>query len=450
MFNQIYKLLGLNKDSSLAQYLVKGTSLSFILLIYNVGLTFLNSIVLARLGGGAAYGRYVYIMTCVNIFCVFALFGFQTLSVRELPKLKTNNNFEGVKHFFQHTFWWVLSGSLLVAILGWLFLSSTGKIGGHNSLAFKLAIVILPFWSLSLLLSGMLRGAKHIIHSQLPLKVFRPSIFILVVLIQAYFIGAINAHNMVFGQLVALAIVFASYVFFLRKDEGWILEKPKRIFYNNNWTKVALLFFFQGIIISFNLGFDILVLENYRSDEEIGYYSIAKKISSLLSIVLLTVNLVIAPEIAKLYEDGNNKKLELLIRKSIRVTFFLSLPIGLFLIAAGPFILGLYGKDFGTCYPVLIIFVFVQLINVGVGSVGNILNMTGHEKEVLYGIVVSLVFNVVLNLIFVPLYGMLGAAAATGLSVIIWNILLWIFVKRKIGINASVINFKGKQYGRRK
>jgi len=78
---------------------------------------------------------------------------------------------------------------------------------------------------------------------------------------------------------------------------------------------------------------------------------------------------------------------------------------------------------------------------VAAGSVGNILNMTGHEKEVIGGILISLVFNIGLNLFLVPRLGMIGAATATGTSIVIWNIILWALVKQKIGINASVFNF---------
>jgi len=441
LFDRLYSILGLNKDSGLAQYLVKGSSAGFIILIYYVGLTFLNSIVVANLAGDVAYGRYVYVMTCLNIFCIVALFGFHTLAVREIPKLKEVGNVEGAKHFYQHTVWWVLLGSLIVGIVGWHILNAMGKIGEHNSTAFKLALLALPFWTLSLLLSGFLRGSKHIIDSQVPLKILHPTFYIIFILLLSYSFTSFNVSMIIAAQLIALVLVFVCSWFFVKKDELWITKKPKQSTYHNAWTKVAVLFFFQGIIAGLNNRFDIFVLENYYSDAELAYYDIAIKISSLMGIVLLTVNLVIAPEIAKLYANNNLKKLEILVQRSIKIAFLATIPIALFLVIVGPLILKLYGKGFGAGYPVLIIFTFVQIINVGAGSVGNILNMTGHEKEVIYGIIISLVCNIILNLTLVPPFGMIGAAIATGTSIAIWNIVLWFVVKQKIGINASVINF---------
>jgi len=440
LFNQLYKVLGLNKDSSLAQYLVKGSSASFIILVYNIGLTFLNSVIVANLAGDTVYGRYTYIMTWLNIFCVLSLFGYHTLAVREIPKLKNALNLEGAKHYWQHTFWWVLLSSLLVAILGWTALSFAGKIGEHNQLAFKFALIALPFWTLALLISGILRGSKHIVDSQLALKILLPTFYILTIGILAFYFEAVSASMIMAALLIALVGVFVCSWFLLKKDEPSIVKKPKQINYTNAWSKVAFLFFFQGIAASLNNRFDIIVLENYCSEAEIAYYDIAIKISNLMGIVLLTVNLVIAPEIAKLYANNQLKKLEMLVQRSIKIAFLASIPIALFLLIGGPIVLKLFGKSFEAGYPVLIIFTFVQFINIGAGSVGNILNMTGHEKEVLGGIVISLIFNIGLNLYLVPKYGMIGAAIATSAAIVIWNLILWVAVKRKVGINASVFN----------
>jgi len=440
LFNHLYKFLGLNKESPLVQYLIKGSSAGFVILVYHVGLTFLNSIIVANLAGDTVYGRYTYINAWLNIFCVLSLFGFHTLAVREIPKVKASGNFEGAKHYWQHTFWWVLLSSLLVAILGWIVLSYAGKIGEHNQFAFKLAMIALPFWTLSLLLSGILRGGKHIVDSQLPLKILLPTFYIATIGLFAFFLKSLTVNLIIAALLIALVLVFISSWFFLKKNEPQIIKKPRQINYSNTWTKVAFLFFFQGVIAILNSRFDILVLENYCSEAEIAYYDIAIKISNLMAIVLLTINLVIAPEIAKLYANKQLKKLEMLVQRSIKIAFLVSLPIALFLLVAGPIILQLFGKSFTAGYPVLIIFTLVQFVNIGAGSVGNILNMTGHEKEVIWGICISLIINVPLSLYLVPKFGMIGAATATGIAIVIWNLVLWVMVKQKIGINASIFN----------
>jgi len=426
----------------MARYLVKGSSAGFFILAFNVGFTFLSSILVARLAGDYELGRYEYIMTWVNLFCIFALFGYHTLSVREIPKLKAKKDFEGIQHFWQQASWWVLLAALFTAVAGWYILNYSGLIDETDYSLLKIGMLMLPVWVMALLISGILRGSKHIVSSQVPLQVIRPLIYVFAVGVIFLGLGQFTATSILIAQLAGLGIALIVSVYYLKKNEGQILKEPLQINYQNNWSKAALLLFFQGMAAALNTKFDILLLNNYCTKEEIAYYAIAVKVASLMGIMLLAVNLVIGPEISRLYNQNNIAKLEVLIRRSINLIFILTIPVGLFLVIFGPFVLSLFGKEFGAGYPVLIIFVFVALVNVGAGSVGNILNMTGYEKEVFYGVLISLLFNIVLNVILIPLFGIVGAAISTGTSIIIWNVVLWWFVKQKIGINASVLNFK--------
>jgi O-antigen/teichoic acid export membrane protein len=59
--------------------------------------------------------------------------------------------------------------------------------------------------------------------------------------------------------------------------------------------------------------------------------------------------------------------------------------------------------------------------------------MTGREEDVRNILLVSSIANLILNLIFIPRFGLLGAACATALSTILWNILGVIKIKQVYG-----------------
>jgi O-antigen/teichoic acid export membrane protein len=67
--------------------------------------------------------------------------------------------------------------------------------------------------------------------------------------------------------------------------------------------------------------------------------------------------------------------------------------------------------------------------------------MTRHERDTAKGLAVSAILNVVLNLLLVPLLGIIGAAMATALSLITWNVLLWWAVRQRLGINSLAFDF---------
>ena len=74
-----------------------------------------------------------------------------------------------------------------------------------------------------------------------------------------------------------------------------------------------------------------------------------------------------------------------------------------------------------------------SVINALCGPVMYLLNMTGKEKAARNIIIVASVLNVVLNLTFIPTYGLIGAAYATSISTVIWNALAVVQIKKEYG-----------------
>jgi len=80
-----------------------------------------------------------------------------------------------------------------------------------------------------------------------------------------------------------------------------------------------------------------------------------------------------------------------------------------------------------------------QVFHAGLGQGGTLLNMCGHEKGTLITLILSALLNVVLNFIFIPLWGMHGAATATLISVLFRKIVIWTMVYIIYGIDSSAL-----------
>jgi len=103
-----------------------------------------------------------------------------------------------------------------------------------------------------------------------------------------------------------------------------------------------------------------------------------------------------------------------------------------------------FGPEYDASYVPLLILLAGQMVNSAAGSVGFLLNMTGHERETARGMAVAATLNVVLNLLLTPLWGVQGAAIATAVSMIAWNALLWWAVHQRLGISSLAFNFTRK------
>ncbi len=128
-------------------------------------------------------------------------------------------------------------------------------------------------------------------------------------------------------------------------------------------------------------------------------------------------------------------RLQKVVTLATRMTFAANFFAGAFVVVFGGWVLGLFGQPFIVALPCLYIFIFGHVVSAMAGSVGLLLSMTGHHNEVALVTGISVVLNVALNLLLVPHYGIEGAAAATAISLVCWNIVLVFRARKLLGIN---------------
>ena len=74
-----------------------------------------------------------------------------------------------------------------------------------------------------------------------------------------------------------------------------------------------------------------------------------------------------------------------------------------------------------------------------------ILNMTGHQKFFGKITTVTAVLNLVFNMLLIPKYGMLGAAIATGFSIVLTNIFAIVYIYKKLKVLSVYLPFLGNK-----
>jgi O-antigen/teichoic acid export membrane protein len=183
---------------------------------------------------------------------------------------------------------------------------------------------------------------------------------------------------------------------------------------------------------------DILMLGFFREDADVGIYRVASQIAALVVFGLQIINSIQGPHIAHLYAQGEMKTLQRMITRSAQLVFMIALPSVLIIVVFGPFVIRtLYSPEFSDAYLPLVILCVGQLVNASAGSVGSLLNMTGHEKETTKSVFIGATVNLVLNLILTPLWGPIGAATATTVTLIVWNVIMWHKVRVLVGIEST-------------
>ena len=68
-----------------------------------------------------------------------------------------------------------------------------------------------------------------------------------------------------------------------------------------------------------------------------------------------------------------------------------------------------------------------------------VLMMTGHHRDLAVILVLTSILDVILNILLIPQLGDIGAAMATGTSIVVWNAAAWVMVRVRLGINTSAV-----------
>ena len=142
-----------------------------------------------------------------------------------------------------------------------------------------------------------------------------------------------------------------------------------------------------------------------------------------------------APKFATLYQSNNLSDLKKLVQFITLLLIIYSVVILIISIIFGKFILSVWGAEFINGYYIFIILACGQFFNVSSGSVGTILTMTGFEKKLLFVNTFFMFFNIILNLIFISLWGVIGAAFAYSISIFGMNFSRAFYVYKFVGIN---------------
>ena len=405
------------------------------------------TILMARGLGPSGYGVYTYALALVMLLNVPTQGGLPILVVRETAAALAHMQIDRVYRLWRWATAITLGLALTVALVGitvgWLFRAHLEPVAWNS---FLLALLLVPLIVLGNLCGAALRGVHRVLLGQWPEYLLRPALLLLAILAYRGFAGdtmradvAVGLHTL--AAAVAL-MISAPLLWRARPQRGRPVaasadDTPST--WLSSMIPLTLLSAMQ-MILQYT---DLVMLGFFRSSETVGLYRVAAQASLCVSFGLLAVNLIVAPQFARDHAKGDMARLQQVTTLSARLVLLLTLPVTLvFLMVAEPIVTFVFGAAYGGSGTALGILAIGQLCNAAFGSVVLLLNMTGHERDTVRGLSIGVVVNALLNLALIPLFGINGAAAATALTLLIWNVLLWRAVRRRLGIASTALGLR--------
>lgn len=182
-------------------------------------------------------------------------------------------------------------------------------------------------------------------------------------------------------------------------------------------------------------GFDIVLLGLFKGPEEVGFFTIARRVIGGATLLIIFLANALLPRLSSTFLDKDIKQFSSATRKFLKISIFLTIFIFLpLIIYCGNIISFALGDEYlpaAAPFRIMAVaFIFVMFnLPYSTGLIA-----AGFERAVLKQVFASAVVSVLLNLILMPTYGMIGASISFFVAetiAIIW--ILWVY-HRHIGI----------------
>ena len=434
------------KDKDFSE-IIKGGSIHLVAKVISVLLGVLFSLIITRYYGVMEMGVYSIVNSYFVIALIFSMLGMHTAILRFIPEHIAKYSYKSAYQLFLQIFKIVFFMSIVLTGVSYFFSEFIAEIIFKKEYLyplFTLASFFIIFQALGKLSLEAIRALK-LIKVYALFDVLNVLFKILLLIILTYFFyEEYNSIYTLFTSYILLflgSLLFVLYFFKHKKNDLDNVEK----YTNKNINNIAFPMFLTGMMSAVISQTDIVMLGMIATIEDVGIYAISAKLAMLTSFVLTSINSIATPKFSELYYSGEIDILISVAQRSSKLIFLVSLPIILIFIVFGKYILSIFGEEFILGYPVLLLLVLGQFVNGMAGSVGSFLNMTGHQKVFNRIVIVGGISNIVLNYTLIPIYGIEGAAFASMLSIILWNLLASFYIKYKFGFYIGYMPRKRKR-----
>ncbi len=434
--------------------LIRGTGGTFVLRSGNTALKFLTSFVLARWLGADNYGAYNFAIVWITLLIVPSISGLDRLLIRDMAAYQARSAWGMMRGLLDLVPRWTLRLSLGLALaaagLAWLTYELTGRpamlkadqadIAELALFTLLLGLVLLPLRTKLLVQQSTMQGLRHVVFGQLPEQVVQPLLFFVLVAV-LYAVGKGHA-----SPLLAMALTVGTTIVALGVSASLMnravppnVKAAVPAFETRLWLAAALPFAVSRGLLTLSSQIDSLLLGAMSGTEAVALFTVSLRGTQLVSILLTSVNVALAPNIAHLFAQDDRRNLQRVLTQGARFSMVGALPITVLFILFGGAFLGLYGQDFVPAETTLVYLSLGQLVNAITGPATLLMMMTGFERPTTAIIGLSIVLNVVLDVLLIPSMGIDGAAIGSGVSLAVRNVTIAWLAWRWHGLHTTAL-----------
>ena len=195
---------------------------------------------------------------------------------------------------------------------------------------------------------------------------------------------------------------------------------------------------FSGIAV---MQIDTIMVNMYMDSAAVGIYAITFYFGTLVLIPSKALNKIAPTLVAKAYKENDLDTVKDIYYKSTGNLYIIGVLILLGLMVNLDNVFNIIPKSYEEGKYVIVFIGLANLVKMGGGSNDSIITYSKYYKMTTLFLILLVFLIIILNFIFIPAFGMTGAALASLLALFIFNLIKFIFIKIKLGFNPYNFQF---------
>src|SRR5579872_2924381 len=416
----------------------------FVIRVLSAALAYASQILLARWMGSSDYCIYVYVWTWVLLLGSMMDFGISSSAQKIIPEYRTRGEHALLRGFLFGSRWMTFFISSIVSgLLAGLVKLLRPWIEENTIVPLYVGCLTLPAFVVANTQDGIARSHDWMRLGLMPQFIIRQAL-IIGLTAGLFVLGFhLRATAAMLASAAAVWIAMMGQMLALNRRLAGHIEGGPKSYDVGGWLSVSLpILMVEGfyLLLSYT---DVLVLQQYRSSEEVGIYFAVVKTLALVSFVHYAMSATTAHRFAEYHALGDRARLSAYVAHAIKWTFWPSLAATLVLLMLGKPLLWLFGPQFVIGYDIMFVAAVGLVVRAAIGPVERLLNMLGHQYVCAAAYALSFLMNVALCVALVPRFGGHGAAAATSISLTFETVLLFYIVRRRLGLHVLAFGRRG-------
>jgi len=385
--------------------------------LFNLTIMVLFFMILTRFLSLYDYGTFSQILITTNLSTVVLSLGLSSSVNYFFSKSESQKEKED---FLSVLFSTIFIISFFIGIILLFFTPYISKyFDNRNLLFYSYAFIFLPFCIISKESFDNILIVSNRIYSLMVFRIIL-SLLLLLVVFSSYIFKLNFGHFLIqyiFVEMI-LSVIFIFYIYF-----KIIRFKFRLNFYLiKSILKFSIPLGLASTLSTINIELDKFVIGRFFDTERLAIYTNGSK-EMPVTIISFSIVSILLPIIVKEIKDKNYDKVLELWNMSNRISLIIvSFFISLFFVFAPELITILYSSKYiesVTIFRIYSLILFLRFTYFGI-----ILNASGKTSFILYTSFLSLILNLILNILFVKIFGFVGPAISTFLCSIVAAFLL--------------------------